>query len=158
MKMEQENNIKQIPTIMNKLNELVNELESHFPGRKFTLDGHLVGSIGEVIASYLYDLKLLPASRVSHDAQTLDGRMVQIKVTQGNSVALRDKPDYLIVLKLVKNCTPEEIYNGPGDLVWGNCGKEQKNGMCAIGLSKLRVLQKNVEPSDQIFSVRHWPR
>jgi hypothetical protein len=28
----------------------VGELETAYPGRKFTPDGHLVGSIGEVIA------------------------------------------------------------------------------------------------------------
>ena len=27
-----------------------------FPGRKFTLDGHLVGSVGEVIAAYMFEL------------------------------------------------------------------------------------------------------
>jgi hypothetical protein len=29
----------------------VQELEERYPGRKFTPDGHLVGSIGEVVAA-----------------------------------------------------------------------------------------------------------
>ena len=45
--------------IHNKVLELVrivSELETAFPGRHFTLDGHLVGSIGEVMAAYYYGL------------------------------------------------------------------------------------------------------
>ena len=35
-----------------QLISIVSELEEDFPGRHFTLDGYLVGSIGEVMASY----------------------------------------------------------------------------------------------------------
>ena len=58
-------------------------LEQIFPGRKFTLDGHLVGSIGEVVAAYIFDLDLNPASTLGHDARSQDGRNVEIKLTQG---------------------------------------------------------------------------
>ena len=37
---------------------IVHELEGDFPGRQFTLDGHLVGSIGEVMAAYYYGIEL----------------------------------------------------------------------------------------------------
>ena len=40
----------------------VERLERAYPGRKFTPDGHLIGSIGEVIAAEEFGLKLLPAS------------------------------------------------------------------------------------------------
>ena len=56
--------------------EIVNELEQHFPGRHFTLDGHIVGSLGEVLAEYRYDLELFTASAERHDAKTKDGRLV----------------------------------------------------------------------------------
>ena len=48
---EKMNNIK---LQVQKLIGIVNELEADFPGRHFTLDGHLVGSIGEVMAAYYY--------------------------------------------------------------------------------------------------------
>ena len=48
---EKMNNIK---LQVQKLIGIVNELEVDFPGRHFTLDGHLVGSIGEVMAAYYY--------------------------------------------------------------------------------------------------------
>ena len=34
-----------------ELYKITNEPESSYPGRKFTIDGHLVGSIGEVIVA-----------------------------------------------------------------------------------------------------------
>ncbi len=73
-------------------------LEALFPGRKFTLDGHLVGSIGEVVAAYVFDLDLNPASTLGHDAKATDGRAVEIKFTQGTGVAIRHEPEHLIVL------------------------------------------------------------
>lgn len=41
----------------------VDELTLKYPGRKFTPDGHLVGSIGEVVAAEALNLILYPASR-----------------------------------------------------------------------------------------------
>jgi len=43
-------------------------LEAQYPGRKFTPDGRLVGSIGEVIAAEALGLNLHSASHPSHDA------------------------------------------------------------------------------------------
>jgi hypothetical protein len=82
-----------IPELVRSLYAIVGELEGLFPGRKFTPDGHLVGSIGEVLAARLYDLELLPASAERHDAKAPDGRLVQIKATQTKSVGLRSEPD-----------------------------------------------------------------
>ena len=73
-------------------------LEWIFPGRKFTLDGHLVGRVGEVVATYMFDLELNPASTHGHDARAHDGRQVEIKLTQGRGVAIRHEPEHLIVL------------------------------------------------------------
>lgn len=46
--------VRQIPQLIRKLYEIVAELETYFPDRHFTPDGHLVGSIGEVLAAYYY--------------------------------------------------------------------------------------------------------
>jgi len=140
--------IDTIPGVVQRLYELVAELERAFPGRPFTPDGHLVGSLGEVLASHYYDLELLPCSTECHDAQTRDGRLVQIKATQGTGVALRAQPDHLLVILLKRDGTIEEIYNGPGALAWTNCGKQQKNGQSPISVSKLRRLMNEV-PADQ---------
>jgi hypothetical protein len=61
--------IDSIPDLVRRLYEIVGQLESTFTGRKFTLDGHLVGSIGEVMAAHRYGLELLTASTEGHDAR-----------------------------------------------------------------------------------------
>ena len=97
-----------------ELYKITNELEHCYPGRKFTIDGHLVGSIGEVIVAEHYGLDLLPNSTKTHDARTNDGKMVQIKATQVKGIAISSEPDYLIVIRLLSDGSWEEIYNGPG--------------------------------------------
>lgn len=141
-------NRNKIPQLIKRLYEIVAELEFLFPDRKFTPDGHLVGSLGEVIAAHDYDLILLETSAKTHDAQK-GSKQIQIKATQGKSVAMYGKPEHLIVLKILKDGKTEEIYNGPGKLPWENAGKLQKNGQRSISLSRLIVLMKNV-PENQM--------
>jgi hypothetical protein len=140
--------IEQIPGLVRALYRTVAELEHLFPDRPFTPDGHLVGSLGEVIAAHDYNLRLLPPSKEGHDALAPDGRRVEIKITQGTQVALRNRPDHLIVLKLRTDGTAEEVYNGPGDEPWAQCGKMQKNGQRPIALNKLKILMTSV--SEQV--------
>lgn len=133
-----------------ELYSIVNELEVQFPGRHFTPDGHLVGSIGEVLAANYYELKLLPASSETHDAISKNGKMVQIKATQVRNVSLSSEPEHLIILKILRSGDADEIYNGPGQLVWEATGKVQKNGQRSISLSKLISLMNNVPLSDRL--------
>lgn len=63
--------IERLPKIIMELYRLTNELENMFPGRHFTPDGHLVGSIGEALAAYYYGLELLTASSRGKDARWL---------------------------------------------------------------------------------------
>lgn len=141
------NPIDHVPDIVQRLYALVGELESHFPGRKFTPDGHLVGSLGEVLAAYYYDLELLTASTERHDARSRGGRYVQVKATQARRVALRSEPDHLLVLSLLRDGTVDEVYNGPGSLAWAKIGAPQKNGQFPLSLSTLRKLMLAV-PQD----------
>lgn len=143
--------IEQVPHLVCELYEVVGKLETLFPERRFTLDGHLVGSIGEVLAAYHYQLELFAASTETHDAEAPDGRLVQIKTTQRDSIALRSEPEHLLVLRLLPDGEWEEVYNGPGDLVWPNVGKRQKNGQRAISCSKLRKLMANVSQAARLI-------
>ena len=52
---------------VHSLIKIVRDLEKAFPGRHFTLDGHLLGSIGEVLAVYYYGVDLYEASTPKHD-------------------------------------------------------------------------------------------
>lgn len=144
---------KQIPALVERLYALVAELEALFPGRAFTPDGHLVGSLGEVLGAAYYDLQLLPCSSESHDAVAADGRRVQIKATQGRQVAMRSTCEHLLVLRLKKDGTLEEIYNGPGELAWRAAGPMQRNGQRPIRVSALRKLMGEVPPDRVLVRV-----
>lgn len=132
------------------LYRITQELESAFPGRKFTLDGHLVGSIGEVLVAEHYNLTLLPNSTETHDAIAADGRLVQIKATQINRVAISSRPDWLIVIHILSDGTWEEVYNGPGGLVWDNAGKTKKNGQRPISAARLKQLMQQISRDERV--------
>src|SRR2546422_5218300 len=89
--------------LIQELYEVTDTLNAEFAseGRRFTLDGHLLGSIGEVLASLVFDLRLERPSKEGHDARTKDGKRVQIKLTAVDSgIALYSRPDFLIAFQL----------------------------------------------------------
>ena len=148
----------QVPALVSKLYALVDELESLFPGRKFTPDGHLVGSIGEVMAASIYNLELLPASAPIHDAKATSGLLVQIKASQGSMVALREEPQHLLVLHLNRQGGVSEVYNGPGGPAWSASGAMQRNGQRPISFTRLKGLMALVRPEDRLPTHLDSPR
>lgn len=144
-------NTKRFPEIIIELYRLTEELENMFPGRHFTPDGHLVGSIGEALAAYHYGVELLTASSKGQDA-TWQGCSVEIKATRGDRVALRHRPERLLVLKLHADGTWSQVYNGLGDAVWDLfAGKTLPvNGQHSVQIKKLQELMKNVPQAQQI--------
>src|SRR5258707_6333850 len=88
-----------LPAQVAAIYRAVSELTALYPGRKFTPDGHLVGSIGEVIAAKVLNLKLYPMSRPGHDAYDDNGD-VQIKMTAGTSIAMYAICDRLVMLRI----------------------------------------------------------
>jgi hypothetical protein len=152
--------IDKVKRLIRSLYAVVKELEDEFvdENRKFTLDGHLVGSIGEVVAAYSFGLTLYPPSDKTHDAESKDGKKVQIKLTGGTrSVALSSKPDHLIVLQL-REYKFGLVYNGLGAPAWNKCsGDLETPGQRQISLAKLRELQELTNPSDTITLQRNLP-
>jgi hypothetical protein len=118
------------------------ELSERYPGRPFTPDGHLVGSIGEVVAAEALGLKLYPPSHAGHDAYDANGD-VQIKMTAGKSVAMYDCCKRLVVLKVVSPEKAEIVYDGRGDVAWDAAGKKGKNGQRVISLARLQKLSRS---------------
>jgi hypothetical protein len=151
---------QKLARLIRALYAAVKELEDEFvdENRKFTLDGHLVGSIGEVVAAYSFNL-ILPSGTEKHDAQSVDGNQkVQIKLTgaiKNGRISLNSEPDNLIVLQL-QDLKFEVVYNGPGDIVWSEAyiNKDSKR---MISLSKLKKLQLEVVPENRIEMVRVLP-
>ena len=124
------------------------ELEQLFPGKHYTPDGHMVGSIGEALAASWYGLELFTAGAETHDAKAPDGRLVQIKATQIDRVALFSEPEWLLVMKIHHDGIFIEEYNGPGALAWEHCGKMQKNGQRPISLAALKQSKSEPFPFD----------
>jgi len=128
-----------LPDAVARIYEAAAELEKRYPARRFTPDGHLVGSIGEVIAAEAFRLKLHPMSHPGHDAFD-DAGNVEIKLTAGRRVALYACCERLIVLRIVSPKEAEVVYDGPGRPAWRAAGRKQKNGQRAISLHALRAL------------------
>lgn len=147
----------EVRDLLDTLYSSTDRLEALFPGRKFTLDGHLVGSIGEVIAAYMFDLELNPASTLAHDAICPTGRRVEIKFTHGSSVAIRHLPDHLLVLRRRREWPVEVVYNGPGELAWEATGAIQKNGQRPISLTRLAALDRTICDTLRLPLVRATP-
>ena len=111
---------KELQIIIKDLWKIVDKLEDTYKSdeRKFTIDGHLLGSIGEIYAKEKFNLTLLKNSSKTHDAEDSDGKKYQIKITQRNKVGLRSEPDNLIVIKIDKEGVPHVVYKGDGKPIW----------------------------------------
>ena len=144
--------MRELTVIINELYALTARLEKMYPGRHFTPDGHLVGSIGEVFAAERYGISLFTAGCETHDGKAPDGRLVQIKATQRRSVGIYEEPEYLLVFSIDAEGRLSEVYNGPGKPVWQLfAGKKRpKTGQYQVSLSRLRELNERVSPRDRI--------
>jgi hypothetical protein len=140
-----------VTELLNQLYETTAALEDMFEGRSFSPDGHLVGSIGEVVAAYMFDLRLVSASNKGYDALSNDGRkrQVEIKFTQGDRIGIRHKPQHLIVLQRLKHGHVTVVYNGPGERVWKD-DKTSSNGQKAVSVAALRKLNNDVLDSERL--------
>ncbi len=157
--------IEEVPALIGDLIKTTKRLNTLFEGRPFTPDGHLVGSIGEVVAEYVYGLRLEPCSTPQVDAQTKDGRSVQIKLTgaNGNSFGFRwsnraptKAAEILIALKLTDKGF-EEIYNGPFPEELLRARRDTSNGQISISLAKLREVNPALLPCEHSFeSINRW--
>lgn len=130
-----------LPRPVAKLYAAVAELEENYKGRKFTLDGHLLGSIGEVLAETALKMRLLKMSAPVHDAVCDDRGDVQIKITAKRTIGLRHPCNHLIIFRVVSPQEAEIFYDGPGKIVWENAGPKQSNGQRSISLKKIEGLQ-----------------
>jgi hypothetical protein len=147
--------IKQLLEITKKLKEKYIHLN-----KQFSLDGRLVGDIGEVLAAEKYGLRLLDENAEIHDAEELaTGRMVQIKSTFKGYCYFpfgEDRiPDYFLSIQIDENGKISEMYNGPGRFLYENYIKKNKltaykNSYYKLSKGVLRKLNKDVDKKDKI--------
>lgn len=122
-------------------------------GRTFTLDGKLVGDIGEVLAKEKYDIELLPTTTPIHDAiENGTGRKVQIKATfKGGTYFPTDpaiQPEFFLSVIINEEGELEEQYNGPTAYLVKNYIEisplQGHNGEYQLAKGKLQALNQKV--------------
>ena len=131
----------------------IERLTNAFPHRRFTVDGRLVGDLGEVIAERHYDLLLDEVSQATHDGTTSDGRRVQVKATFGNSLTFKTTPDYFLGFKLYRDGSYEEIFNGPGALIYDAFAHRSGIGKVLLSFpnTRLRLLSSTVDETERVL-------
>jgi len=124
----------------------IERLSAGFPNRKFTLDGRLVGDLGEVIAALEYDIVLSRVQHPRHDGRTSRGRNVQIKATFKDSLTFRTIPDYYLGLKLYPDGHYEEVFNGPGRIIYDRYRRRKGIGveLLSFPIDELHKLSQTV--------------
>lgn len=130
----------------------IRQLKDAFPEKEFTIDGRLVGDIGEVIAAQEYDIELYYPTVKGYDGRTSDGRQVQIKATFKSSLTFRSTPDYYLGFKLYEDGSHKEIYNGPGQPIHDHYAHRKGIGeeLLSFPIRKLRELSAEIPPTDRI--------
>lgn len=148
--------MKEIKTIY----KAVDSLNERYPGRNFTPDGILVGTLGEVLAEEKYDLELLPPKTKAFDATDCRGRKVQIRCNQRNTAPIKkgSTKEMFLALKLHPDGTIEEIFNGPASVAHQLAVGRKADSAGFVGLShnKLRKLMESV-PANKRVALRRRP-
>lgn len=123
-------------------------------GRKFTPDGVLVGTLGEVLAEEQYELELLPPKAQAFDAVDSLGRKVLIRCNQQKSTPIKksERAQILLAIKLLPDGTIEEIFNGPISMALELTIGRRADSSGFVGLShkKLRKLMESVPSAKRI--------
>lgn len=118
-------------------------------GRPFSPDGHLVGSMGEVLAAEQLGLNLMTPSNRGYDAVDSQDRKVEIKATTRSAVALSASgtaAERLIVVHFDEFGVGSVVYDGPAAPAWESAGRPQKNGQRRVSLGSLRRIQDRHKP------------
>lgn len=143
-----------IPEAVRQMLGIVQQLCVAYPSKRFTLDGRLVGDIGEVLVEEAYELELFSDLRKHHDAQCRDGRLVQIKATMKKSLTFPADhvPDYYLGVQVGPDGRFLEIFNGPGLIaakaIVGRA--KPKTNLHSISIATLASLQQEVKPGDKV--------
>ena len=132
--------------------ESIDDLCNAFPQKSFTIDGRLVGDIGEIIAILDFDINLFDVQQADHDGETSDGRKVQIKATFKDSLTFRTVPDYYLGFKLFKDGHYEVVFNGPGRIIYERYHDRKGIGkqLLSFPINELKRLSESVPDSEQI--------
>jgi len=130
----------------------IRQLKEALPSKEFTIDGRLVGDIGEAIVQRDYDLSLYKGMAKDYDGETPSGRKVQIKATFKNSLTFKKISDFYIGIKIHEDGSYEEIFNGPGSIIANEYSHRKGFGENLLSFPNKRLgeLSLNIRPEDRI--------
>ncbi|MER9202942.1 hypothetical protein NKH74_27765 [Mesorhizobium sp. M0933] len=136
-----------------------NKLREHYQAArlKFTLDGNLVGDIGEAVAAELFGIKLVPGNGTGIDGHSTDGRSVQVKATgTGRGPVFRcvdTRADHFLFLDIdFENLRGEVIFNGPEHVALANM-PEAWIGQRPVTKGQIRAADTLVDIGDRLLRV-----
>jgi len=147
--------VEDLEPIIKQLYAARNALRALFPELPFTLDGRLVGDIGEAIALQEFGLTRLAEGTEGHDFLAPDGRLVQIKTTKavalnrgvGLGLTIRSF-EHLIVIQISEAGTYQILYDGPGTFI-DEVRRHRTTPSLTVG--QLQRLNSRVNDSDRII-------
>lgn len=117
------------------------------PEFRWTGLGNLLGDFGEFVAISHYGLTKAPGGSSGFDAETPDGRTVQIKTNyHANQIGFRGEADLLLVVGVNPDGTWSEIYFGDFAVVQENSRYSARDNKHMIAISKLKSLEPDISP------------
>lgn len=134
----------------------VSILKELFKSKKegFTLDGRLVGDIGEVIAEELFQIELHEKLKHYYDAVALyDPKInIQIKASFKESLTYNHEPDYYNGIKLYENGEFKVVYNGPGKYIHEAFNHRKGIGekLLSFPIKKLEEISAGIADAERI--------
>lgn len=137
-----------------------NRLRDHYSktGLKFTLDGNLVGDIGEAIAAELFGVSIEPRSTTGIDGYAPNGRSVQVKATaRGRGPAFRKtevRAEQLLFFQLnVEDLTGEVVFNGPEAIALAEFPETWVKDQRSLGPARIRKADKKVPEESRLVRI-----
>lgn len=145
-----------LPPQVLHLVEARNKLKAHYRDTdlKFTLDGNLVGDLGEAVAVELFGLKLTDRGKEGIDGFSPDGRSVQVKASGTNRGAafrlVETCAQQLLFFQFrYDECFGEILYNGPEKSVRQTL-PESWDGQRSVSAATFQRLDQLVRNCDRL--------
>jgi hypothetical protein len=116
-------------------------LKALAPDYKWAGLGNLLGDFGELVATDFYGLKRAASGSGDYDAETKDGKKVQIKTNYAaNQIGFRGQADLLLAIHVKEDGTWEEIYYGDFKAVLDQARRSERDNKNMIAVTKLRKM------------------
>lgn len=146
-----------IPSALQSIYSAQKQLASAFPSYRFTIDGNIVGDIGEAIAEGAFGLTKLSSGTRDHDMRAPDNRLVQVKTTQSAPASrgvglglIKRSFVHLLVIEFNREGYYEVLYNGPGHYV--DAARSHKKS-ASLSRNQLRACQEKVPMNERLPAV-----